>query len=190
MNQARSNSPAPCHSRVEIGKTSNPQQVMSPNVEEEPIYGREQASGSLPEGQLLPKDEPQSRRKKEIKDEEVTPKSELAAVETKEEPSEQDVGDQDSDTLREELQRNRDDFPPHDSEGSLGPEHMADELRRLVAEHPSVMGSASPCEAREGATAPNADWENHGPYAPQRSRRHRGRPVSPDPFMFHTTIWL
>ena len=78
---------------------------MSPNVEEEPTYGRGQASGSLPEGQLLPEDEPQSRRKEEIKDEEVTPKSEPAAVETKEEPSEQDVGDQDSDTLREELQR-------------------------------------------------------------------------------------
>ena len=56
---------------------------MSPNVEEEPTYGREQASGSLPEGQLLPEDEPQSRGKEEIKDEEVTPKSEPAAVETK-----------------------------------------------------------------------------------------------------------
>ena len=163
---------------------------MSPSVEEAQTYGREQASSSFPEGQLLPEDEPQSRRKEEIKDEEVTPKSEPAAVETKEEPSEQDVGDQDSDALREELQRSRDEFPPHDSEDSLGPEHVADELRRLVAEHPQIAGSASPREPREGATAPDAAWENHGPYAPQRSRRHRGRPMSPDPFMFHTTIWL
>ena len=110
-------------------------------------------------------------------------------METKEEPSEQDVGEQGSDALREELQRSRDEFPPDDSEDFLGPERVADELRRLVAEHPQVEGSASPCEPREGAPAPDVAWENHGPYAPQRSRRHRGRPVSPDPFMLHTTIW-
>ena len=75
-------------------------------------------------------------------------------------------------------------------EDSLDPEHVVDELRRFVAEHPQVEGSASPGEPREGATAPDVAWENHGPYAPQRSRGHRGRPVSPDPFMFHTTIWL
>ena len=34
LNQARSNSPAPCHSRVEIDEPSNPQQVVIPNVEE------------------------------------------------------------------------------------------------------------------------------------------------------------
>ena len=33
LNQARSNSPAPCHSGVGIDQKSNPQQVMSPNVE-------------------------------------------------------------------------------------------------------------------------------------------------------------
>ena len=54
-------------------------------------------------------------------------------METKEELSEQDAGDQDSDTLREELQRSRDELPPHDSEDSLGPEYVADELRRLTA---------------------------------------------------------
>ena len=114
-------SPAPCRSRVEIDETSNPQQVMSPNVEEEPIYDHEQVPDIVPEDQLLPKDEPQSRVKEERKDEEVTPKSEPAAVETKEESSDQDVGDQDSDNLHEELQRRIDEFPPHDSEDSLGP---------------------------------------------------------------------
>ena len=67
----------------------------------------------------------------------MTPKSEPTALETKEELSAQDAGDQDSDTLREELQRSRDEFPPHDSEDSLGPEHVADELRRLTAAHPN-----------------------------------------------------
>ena len=107
-------------------------------MEEEQTYGRGQASRSTPQGQLLPKDEPQSRRKEEIKHEEVTPKSELTAMETKEESSEQDVGNQDSEALREEVKRSRDEFPPHDSEDSLGPELVADELRRLVAERSRV----------------------------------------------------
>ena len=190
LNQARSNSPVPCHSRLEIDETSNPQQVMSPNVEEEPIYDHEQVPDILPEDQLLPKDEPQSRVKEERKDEEVTPKSEPATVETKEELSDQDVGDQDSDNLREELQRRFDEFPPHDSEDSLGPEHVAEELRRLAIEFALVVESVPQHAPREGATAPEAFWENNVPYAPRRSRRYRGRPVSPDPLMFPTTIWL
>ena len=130
---------------------------------------------SLPEDQLLPKDESQSRVKEERKDEEVTPKSEPAAAEIKEE-----VGDQDSEDLNEELRRHIDEFPPHDSEDSLGPEHVADELRRLAAEFPPVVDSVPQREPREGATAPGAfRKQNNGPYAPRRSGRHRGRPVSP-----------
>ena len=53
-----------------------------------------------------------------------------------------------------------------------------------------MTGSASTREPKGGATAPDTAWENHGPYAPQRSRRNRGRPVSSDPLMFHSTIWL
>ena len=94
---------------------------MSPNVEEERTYGHGQASGSPSEGQLLPSDEPQSRIKEEMKDEEVTLKSKTAAVETKEETNDQDVNDQDSNALREELQRSRDEFPPHDSEDFFWP---------------------------------------------------------------------
>ena len=190
LNQARSNSPAPCHSRVEIGEASNPQQVMSPNVEEGPIHNHERDPDILPEDQLLPKNEPQFRVKEERKDEEVTPKSEPAAVETKEELSDQDVGDQDSDNLPEELQRRINEFPPHDSEDSLGPERGVEELRRLAAEFPPVVESVPQRVPREGAAAPEVFWENNGPYAPRRSRRQRGRPVSHDPLMFHTTIWL
>ena len=180
LNQTRSNSPAPCHSGVKSGKSSDPLQVMSPSVEEEQTIAIRLASGSVSEGQPLPKDEPQSRNE-DIKEEVVTPKSEPAALETKEELSEQDAGDQDSDTLREELQRSRDEFPPHDSEDSLGPEHVAAELGRLTAAHSQMTGSASTRESREGATAPHSTWENHGPYAPQRSRRNRGRQLSPRP---------
>ena len=28
------------------------------------------------------------------------------------------------------------------------------------------------------------------PYAPRRSTRHRGRPMSPGPLMFHTIVWM
>ena len=64
----------------------------------------------------------------------------------------------DSDGLREELQRSRDEFPPHDSEDSLGPEYVENE---------QMMGSASTREPMEGATAPDSTLENHGPYAHQ-----------------------
>ena len=74
LSQTMSNSPAPCYSRVKIGKTSDALQVMSPSVEEEQANANEPASGSVSEGQLLPKDKPQSRRKEDIKDEEVTPR--------------------------------------------------------------------------------------------------------------------
>ena len=90
----------------------------------------------------------------------MTPKTEPAAANAKEE-----VGDQDSEDLREELQRNLDAFPP-DSEDSIGPERVADELRRLAEEFPPV------AESREAFT------EHSGPYAPRRSGRHCARPVS------------
>ena len=83
----------------------------------------------------------------DIKEEVVTPKSEPTALETKEELSGQDEDDQNSDTLREELQRSRDEFPPHDSEDSLGPERVADELRQLTATHTQLTGSASTHES-------------------------------------------
>ena len=147
--------------------SSNPPQVMSPNVEEEQIHDHDQAHDALQEDQLLPQDESQSRVKEERKDEEATPKSELAAAEIKEE-----VGDQDSEDLNEELRTHIDESPLHDSEDSLGPEHVADELRRLAAEFPPVVDSVSQRESREGATAPEAFRESNGPYAPRRSGRH------------------
>ena len=185
LNQTRSNSPATLHSGVKTEKLSDPLQVMSPNVEEEQAIANGPASGSRSKVQPLPKDEPQSRSEN-IKEEVVTPKSEPTTLESKEELSEQDADDQNSDTLREELQRSRGEFPPHDPEDSLGPEHVADELRRLTEAHAQMTGSASTHASRGGATAPDSTWENHGPYASQKSRRNRGRPVSPDPLMFHS----
>ena len=70
---------------------------------------------------------------------------------------------------------------------------MAEELQRLIAELPPSVDPTpqQPIhEHREGATAPDQPREFDGSYAPRRSTRHRGRPMSPDPLMFHNTIWL
>ena len=114
-------------------------------MDEEQIHDHEKVQDTLPEDEVVPKDESQSQVKEERKDEEVTPKSEPAAAEIKEE-----AGDQDSEDSNEELRRNIDAFPP-DSEDSLGPEHVADELRRLAAAFPQVVDPVSQRESREGA---------------------------------------
>ena len=133
----------------------------------------EQASGSILEGQPLLKDEPQTR-KENVKSEVATPKLEPTV---KEELDEQDADGQDADTLREELP-NREEISPPDSEDSLGPEQVADELRRLTEAHAQMTGSTSFHDSRGGATAPDTSWDTHGPYAPQRARRNRGRALS------------
>ena len=139
---------------------------MSPNAGEEQIHDNEQVHDTLPDDRLLPEDESQSRIREERKEEEVTPKSEPATAEVKEE-----IGD-------------------HDSEDSFRPEHVAEELHRLIAEFPPTVDPVPQRESREGATAPEAFREVDGPYAPRRSTRYRGRPVSPDPLLFHSTIWM
>ena len=69
---------------------------------------------------MLQEDESQPRIKEERKEEDATPKSEEAArVGTKEEPAE------------------------YDSEDSLRPEHMAEELQRLIAEFPPAEAPTS-----------------------------------------------
>ena len=97
----------------------------------------------------------------------MTPKSEAATVGTKDEPAE------------------------HDSEDSLRPEQMGEELRRLIAEFPpSADSTPRQLDEQRGATDPCTPREFDGPYAPRRSTRSRGRAVSPDPLLFHHTIWL
>ena len=98
----------------------------------------------------------------------------------------QDEDGRDADTWREELP-NREEISQPDSEDSLGPEQVADELRRLTGAHAPMTGSTSFHDPRGGATAPDANWDTHDPYAPQRPRRNRGRALTPDPFMFLST---
>ena len=61
----------------------------------------------------------------------------------------------------------------------------------MLAEFPPSAESApSQLDEQRGAPAPRTPRELDGPYAPRRSTRSRGRAVSPDPLMFHHTIWL
>ena len=106
------------------------------NVEEEQATATETASGSIREGESLLKEKGQSR-KDSVKNEVATPKLEPTA---KEELDEQDADGQDADTLREELP-NREEVPPPDSEDSLGPERVADELGRLTEANAQMTGS-------------------------------------------------
>ena len=188
LDQTRSNSPATLHSGVETEKKVNPLQVMSPNVEEEQATANETASGSIPEGQSLLKDEPQSR-KESVKNEVATPKLEPTV---KEELDEQDADGQDADTLREELP-NREELPPQDSEDSLGPkpEQVADELRRLTEAHAQMTGSTPFHDSRGGATAPDASWDARMAHMPLKEQE--GIEVEQCPlihFCFSSTIWL
>ena len=160
INQSRTDAPATCHSGVK-SEESCPPQVMSPNVEEDQIH----ETTSVKDHRQMTSHNLES--KEERKEEDVTPKSEAATVGTKDEPAE------------------------HDSEDSLRPEQMGEELRRLIAEFPpSADSTPRQLDEQRGATAPCAPREFDGPYAPRRSTRSRGRAVSPDPLMFHHTIWL
>ena len=188
LNNAKRNAPATLHSGVKKEVLSDPRQVMSPNEEKEKTTANAQASSSM------------SSSAPSVKEEHFF----LPTLDAKIEVSEPDLKEQNSDALCEEAQEGQGEIPLHDSEDSLGPERIADELRRLTEaqaqsasatpHHGSEEGATAPNSnwTREGATAPDTtwDWENRGPYAPQRSGRHRGRLQPPDPNMFRSTIWV
>ena len=210
LSNTERNAPATLHSRVNKEKTSDPQQVMSPSVEERQTTAQVTTSGSMPSDTSLPKEEPQSRID-QMKSEVPTPKLEPPTLDVKEEMGEPDATEQVPDTLKEEVQDDKE-TQPFDSEDSLSQERVVDELRRLTETQAHTVGDA-PCQnseegaaapvserataptsaqTRQGATAPESawDWENSGSYAPQRPGRYRGRLQSPDPYMFNTTIWI
>ena len=120
LNRARVDAPAPCHSGV--ANSSNPPQVMNPNV------GEEQVHETQPASRLLPEDESQSQVKEERKEENVTLKSEAATAEIEKEPRD------------------------HDSEDSSRPEHVAEELQTLMAEFPPAVDPVLSLRAAGPAT--------------------------------------
>ena len=102
LNNTERNAPA-LHSGVKKEKTSDPQQVMSPNVEEKQTTAQVTSSGSMPSEASLSKDEPQSRGN-QVKSEVPIPKLEPPTLDAKEEMDEPDANEQIPDTLKEEVQ--------------------------------------------------------------------------------------
>ena len=82
LNNTGRNAPATLHSGVKKEKTSDPQQVMSPNVEEKETTAHATASGSMPSDTSTVKDEPQSRTE-QTKSEVPIPKLESPTLDVK-----------------------------------------------------------------------------------------------------------
>ena len=189
LNNTIRNAPATLHSGIEDDELIGPQQVMSPNVEESQTTTNVQPSGSATFDASLVKDEPQTRVD-QVKTEVATTEVKPPTLDVKEELSEPEVKEENCvDPTREEAQESKENAPLPDSEESLDPERVAEELGRLsgtqvlrmvsVSTHPeSEEGASAPNSTRnwEGAAAPNAIRDrDHGPYAPQRAGRYRGR---------------
>ena len=118
------NAPATLHSGIESREFTDPQQVMSPNVENSQTAADAQASGFAPSDTSPVKDEPQSRDD-QVKTEVVAPKVKPPALDVKEELSDTEVKEENtSDPVREETQEDVENAPPHDSEDSLDPERV------------------------------------------------------------------
>ena len=203
LNNTIRNAPASLHSGIEHDKLLGPQQVMSPNVEESPTTTSVQPSGSAAFDTSLVKDEPQTQVN-QVKTEVATTEVKPSTLDVKEELSEPEVKEENCvDPTREEAQESKENAPLTDSEDSLDPERVAEELSRLSGTQVPMVSVSTHPESEEGASAPNStrNWEgaaapnsirdrDHGPYAPQRAGRYLGRLRSPDPFMFNTTIWI
>ena len=117
LNNTERSAPATLHSGVKKEKTSDPQQVMSPNVEEKQTTAQVTSSDSMPSKALLPKDEPQSRVDQATSEVPI-PKLEPPTLDAKEEMDEPDANGQIPDTMKEEVQDNKE-TQPLDSEDSL-----------------------------------------------------------------------
>ena len=92
--------------------------------------GEEQIHETMSAARPSHDDESQPRIKEERKEEDVIPKSEAATVGTKDEPAERD------------------------SEDSLRPEQMPEELRRLIAEFPPSADSTPRRQMNKGGPQP------------------------------------
>ena len=92
-------------------------------------------------------------RTDQVKLEASPPKLEIPTFDVKEEVGEPDANEQIPDTVKEEVQDDRE-IQPHDSEDSLSQERVANELRRLTEIQAHATGDAPHQSSEEGATAP------------------------------------
>ena len=139
------NSSATLHSGVKKEKRFDPLQVMSPHVDEKETKAPVPVSGSMSSDTPTVKDEPQTRTE-QVKSEVPIPKLEPPTLDVKEEMNKPEAKEQLPDVSPEEMQGSRE-TPPHDSEDSLSPERVADELKRLAE-----------AQAQSTSNAPNQNF--------------------------------
>ena len=210
LNATMNIAPAPLDSGV--GKSADPLQVMSPNVEEsltdavaqpssgsisqETVSAAQPIDGSVSQKVQQTKDEPLSQVKcepvKEIKTE-----SSSSAQEVKVEQEESETKGESIASVKQEEQA-----PDPDSEDSFTPEKVVEAIQRLLEAQESRTGEREQFDEERGMSSPHVNprervsgsetsrGQEYGPYAPQGARRARRRYDSPDPFMFNTTIFI
>ena len=211
LNATITTAPAPLDSGVGQ-KSTDPPQVMSPNMEDSltdakgqsshgsishdapPVTQPTRGSGSLDVPQV--KVEPVSQVKcdptKEMKTE--------SSSSTREVKAEQEESESKGENVAHVKQEER--TPEPDSEDSFTPERVVEAVQRLLDAQDSRAGEREQIEEEREASPPHVDArergpvtetsreQGYGPYAPRGARRARGRYDSPDPFLFNTTIFL
>ena len=210
LNTTTNIAPAPLDSGV--GKSTDPQQVMSPSMEksvtdaitqpsngsisQETVSVAPPTDGSVSQKVQPTKDEPLSQVKcepvKEIKTE-----SSSSAHEVKVEQEESETKGESTASVKQEEQA-----PEPDSEDSFTPERAVEVIQRLLEAQESRTGEREQFNEEREMSSPHINprervsgsetsrGQEYGPYAPQGARRARRRYDSPDPFMFNTTIFI
>ena len=196
LNATSNHAPAPLDSGVGQ-KSTDPSQVMSPNMEGPSTEADAQpSSGSVSQDKSQVKDEPQSQVKCDPT-KETKPESSSSTREVKAEQEESESKEENTASVKREEHT-----PEPDSEDSFTPERVVEAVQRLLdAQESRASACGQPEERRETVPPQVAPGERafvsevsreqgYGPYVPQGARRARGRYSSPDPFLFNTTIFL
>ena len=203
--------PAPLDSGVGQDSTGPPQ-VMSPNMESTLTDANAQPSdGSISQGVLpvtQPSDGSNSQEVPRVKDEPLSqvkcePPKEIkteSSSSTREVKAEQEESENKGESATPVKQEER--APEPDSEDSFTPDKVAEVVQRLLEARESRAEEREQLIEDRELTPPRVDprervsvletsrEQGYGPYAPQGTRRARGRYDSPDPFLFNTTIFL
>ena len=199
--------PAPLDSGIGQNSTEPPQ-VMSPNMEGKLTDAHQQLSNGSNSQEvppvIPPVDGSNSQERSQVKEEPLSQVKCESPEEAKAESSsparevktEHDESENQGETATSVKQEER--APEPDSEDSYTVERVVEVVQRLLnaqnEEYRALgeeLGTASPNNNLGRARVPETSrGQDHGPYAPQGTRRARGGYDSPDPFLFNTTIFL
>ena len=211
LNTTTKIAPAPLDSGVGK-KSTDPLQVMSPNVEDSLTDANAQPSSGSISQEAMPVTQPidgsNSQKVSQVKDEplsqvkgesvkEIKPESSSSTREVKVEQEESETKGESIASVKQEEHA-----PEPDSEDSFTPERAVEAIQRLLEAQESRTGEREQLEEEREMSSPHVNprervsgsetsrGQEYGPYAPQGARRARRRYDSPDPFLFNTTIFL